>query len=424
MKMKKIILLLITILILLPNGIYAAPEITFSVEALYGGFTVFPLIYNGSQPPDVVEVNGIKYIWNSRRNGAHLVKYDPAVNTFLNSLPYIYDCIFTGEYYMIRNCASDYDGGAYKMYGANIEFYDTEFNLVHSAYFERYIRHIGYYDGTYYCEEIENGIKTSTDMVNWAVLEDNEGFIPMQINDIVFKIYDFYKQQDNQISINGDEFKSVSYEYESLRGFQTANFGEWNVNCFKDFISFSGDNIYHLIIKRPDDIKPLSALSGPITVYEYGEDIIIEWGTHLTYPKKEDIKGYRLRVPKQPVYDELERLKSAPYVSLNNTILAFEEPPVIEDGNMLVPMRFLFEQMGAEVAWDNDTQTATVMQNNDNISFQINNATATVNDVPKTMNVPAKLVNDKTMVPIRFLSENLGYTVDWDGDANMAIVNQ
>ena len=91
---------------------------------------------------------------------------------------------------------------------------------------------------------------------------------------------------------------------------------------------------------------------------------------------------------------------------------------------MLVPMRFLFEQMGAEVAWDNDTQTATVMQNNDNISFQINNATATVNDVPKTMNVPAKLVNDKTMVPIRFLSENLGYTVDWDGDANMAIVNQ
>ena len=91
---------------------------------------------------------------------------------------------------------------------------------------------------------------------------------------------------------------------------------------------------------------------------------------------------------------------------------------------MLVPMRFLFEQMGAEVAWDNDTQTATVMQNNDNISFQINNATATVNDVPKTMNVPAKLVNDKTMVPIRFLSENLGYTVDWDGDTNMAIVNQ
>ena len=422
--MKKIILLLITILILLPNGIYAAPEITFSVEELYSGFTVYPLIYNGSQPPDVVEINGVKYMWKSLRKGAHPVKYDPATYDFFMGLPYIYDCIFTGEYYMIRNCGADYTGAEYKMYGADIEFYDTELNLVHKASFERYIRNIGYYNGTYYCEEIENGIKTSTDMVNWTV-QTGEKFFPKQIGDIVYNSVNPslpYALPDDQISIKGSEFMKASYE--GLKGFNIANFGEWNVGCSSNLVCFTGDNIYRLIIKRPDDIKPLAALPSPITVYEYGDDIIMEWSTHITYPKEGDVRKYRLRVPKQPVYDELERLKSAPYVSLNNTILAFEEPPVVEDGNMLVPMRFLFEQMGAEVAWDNDTQTAMVMQNNDNISFQINNATATVNDVPKTMNVPAKLVNDKTMVPIRFLSENLGYTVDRDGDANMALVNQ
>ena len=84
-------------------------------------------------------------------------------------LPYGYDCIFTGDYYMIRNSASDYNGWANKMYGSYIEFYDTKFNLVHQAYFERYIRNIGYYNGTYYCEEIENGIKTSTDMVKMCI---------------------------------------------------------------------------------------------------------------------------------------------------------------------------------------------------------------------------------------------------------------
>ena len=70
---------------------------------------------------------------------------------------------------MIRNCGADYTGAEYKMYGADdIEFYDTELNLVHKASFERYICNIGYYNGTFYCEEIENGIKTSTDMVNWV----------------------------------------------------------------------------------------------------------------------------------------------------------------------------------------------------------------------------------------------------------------
>ena len=422
---KTCIFILVLMVILSQASILVFAEISFTVEPLYEPNEP-PLIYDGIlQPPDVVEINGVQYMWKSLREGSHPVKYDPETYDFFMGLDYAaYDCIFTGDYYIIRNSSLDYDGWAYKMYGFNIDFYDTELNLVHQAYFERYIRNIGFYDGTYYCEEIENGIKVSTDMINWVKLEDDEKFMPMQINNVAYKIHNFYKQEDNLISLNGGEFKRAAYEDEDLRAFQTANFGEWNVRCYQNFVSFSNDNIYHLIIKKPDDNQSYYVNYSSNLVYEYGNDIIIEWGRSITYPKEGDVRSYRIRIPKQPVYEELERLKSAPYVCLNNTILAFEEPPVVEDGNMLVPMRFLFEQMGAEVAWDNDTQTATVMQNNDNISFQINNATATVNDVPKTMNVPAKLVNDKTMVPIRFLSENLGYTVDWDGDANMAIVNQ
>ena len=72
--MKKIILLLITILILLPNGIYAAPDIAFTVEPIYSPYE-YPLINEGVfSPPDIVEINGVKYIWASRRNGAHPVK--------------------------------------------------------------------------------------------------------------------------------------------------------------------------------------------------------------------------------------------------------------------------------------------------------------------------------------------------------------
>ena len=97
--------------------------------------------------------------------------------------------------------------------------------------------------------------------------------------------------------------------------------------------------------------------------------------------------------------------------------MGFETPPIIENGSTLVPMRFLFEQMGADVEWNGETQTATATLDNTEITFSINNINAEVNNILTTMDVPARLVNGKTMVPLRFLSENMGYTVDWDADS-------
>ena len=85
-------------------------------------------------------------------------------------------------------------------------------------------------------------------------------------------------------------------------------------------------------------------------------------------------------------------------------------------------MRFLFEQMGAEVEWEEETQTAVVTKDEDIISFSIDNNNANVNGNIKTMDVPARLINDKTMIPVRFLSEELGCTVEWDEETNTVII--
>lgn len=110
-------------------------------------------------------------------------------------------------------------------------------------------------------------------------------------------------------------------------------------------------------------------------------------------------------------------------VRYNDSYLAFETPPVIENDFTLVPMRFLFEQMGAEVQWEEKKQTATVKRNDDIISFSIDNTSANVNNTVKTMDVPARLINDKTMIPLRFLSEELGYKVEWDNKTRTAIIS-
>lgn len=109
-------------------------------------------------------------------------------------------------------------------------------------------------------------------------------------------------------------------------------------------------------------------------------------------------------------------------IMYNDKYLSFENPPVLENDRTLVPMRFLFEQMGATVSWDDVTNTATVTKGEDVISFSIDNSTAVVNSLQKNMDVPARLINNKTYIPLRFLSEELGYTVEWDEKTNTAAI--
>ena len=111
-----------------------------------------------------------------------------------------------------------------------------------------------------------------------------------------------------------------------------------------------------------------------------------------------------------------------PYIEFDGNILGFDVPPIIEDGSTLVPMRFLFEQMGADVEWDGKTKTTTATLGYKEITFSIDNVNARINNKSAKMDVPARLINDKTMVPLRFLSENMGYDVDWDADSRTAII--
>ena len=123
-------------------------------------------------------------------------------------------------------------------------------------------------------------------------------------------------------------------------------------------------------------------------------------------------------------YSDMEQIvpNSDIYVEVNKEVLGFDTPPILEDDRILVPMRFLFQKMGAEVEWQDATQTATATLNNEEVSFSIDNNTAKVNGIAESMDVPARMSNDRTMVPLRFLSENLGYDVQWDEETKTAAI--
>lgn len=103
-------------------------------------------------------------------------------------------------------------------------------------------------------------------------------------------------------------------------------------------------------------------------------------------------------------------------VFVNGEKVAFDVEPFIESGRTLVPIRRIFEAMGAEVTWNEAEQTATVVKGDQTIRFKINDNRYYVNGTENIMDVTARIMEGgRTVVPLRVLSEALGYTVEWDG---------
>lgn len=105
---------------------------------------------------------------------------------------------------------------------------------------------------------------------------------------------------------------------------------------------------------------------------------------------------------------------AAPTVQLDGQQLTFDVPSVIEDGRTLVPLRAIFEAMGATVEWDQGTQTATAVKGNTAVVLRIGSTSPTINGQVQKLDVPAKIVNGRTLAPLRFVGEAFGGTVSWD----------
>lgn len=102
-------------------------------------------------------------------------------------------------------------------------------------------------------------------------------------------------------------------------------------------------------------------------------------------------------------------------VLIDGIILKMDVAPVIENNRTLVPLRAIFEALGAEVFWDNNDQSITATKGQDTIWLQIGNKNAQKNGQQVTLDTAALIVNGRTLVPLRFVGESLGADVNWDG---------
>lgn len=96
--------------------------------------------------------------------------------------------------------------------------------------------------------------------------------------------------------------------------------------------------------------------------------------------------------------------------------------PYIENDITLIPIRAIAEGLGCEVSWDGENQTVEIKGLNDEILLTVNSSTAVVNNETVTLDVPAQVVDDRTFVPLRFISENMGAKVELNEEANLITI--
>jgi len=100
----------------------------------------------------------------------------------------------------------------------------------------------------------------------------------------------------------------------------------------------------------------------------------------------------------------------------------YDVMPVIINGRTMVPMRAIFEAFGAEVFWDEVNRSVAASKGSIAVLLKIDSNIATLNGKEITLDSPATIVNGRTLVPVRFISEALGNKVDWNADTKTVVI--
>ena len=108
-------------------------------------------------------------------------------------------------------------------------------------------------------------------------------------------------------------------------------------------------------------------------------------------------------------------------IYVNGSQVQFDQPPIERSGRVFVPLRGVFERLGASVVYDNGAITAT--GNGRNIELTIGSTTAYVNGESRTLDVAPFIVGARTLVPLRFISESLGALVSYDDSSRSVTIS-
>ena len=107
-------------------------------------------------------------------------------------------------------------------------------------------------------------------------------------------------------------------------------------------------------------------------------------------------------------------------LTINGASVGSEVPPQIINGHTMVPVRTIFEGVGARVSWDADTKTITGKKGSTIVTMQVDSNIVTVDGESKTIEAAPVIIDGRTLAPVRYVAEAFGGRVDWNPDTKVA----
>ncbi len=109
-------------------------------------------------------------------------------------------------------------------------------------------------------------------------------------------------------------------------------------------------------------------------------------------------------------------------VLLDGQSVEFDVPPAILNDRTMVPMRAVFEALGASVEWDDATKTASAKKDNVNLLIIPNSNVMTKNSLPISLDVGPVIIDGRILVPVRAIAESFGCDVSWEADTRSVVI--
>ncbi|MBP1992631.1 phosphodiester glycosidase family protein [Paenibacillus eucommiae] len=122
---------------------------------------------------------------------------------------------------------------------------------------------------------------------------------------------------------------------------------------------------------------------------------------------------YKGKLPSLP-YSKVKLTVNKKTGILNNKSITLEQAPIITSGNTMIPIRFVTEALGGTVKWDEKERKVTILRGDKLIELWIGKTDIVVNGDRVTAEVAPRIANDMTLVPLRIISEKLGWKVGWE----------
>lgn len=147
------------------------------------------------------------------------------------------------------------------------------------------------------------------------------------------------------------------------------------------------------------------------------ENIYVSGDIHYRYSSLLSAQGLK-NVVKEFYTKEDDKVK----VILKGKEIVFDQPPVIDNGRTLVPLRAIFEELGAEVVWNDVTRTVIAKKDNNTVSLTIGSNVMSRGEKRTILDVVAKVINGRTLVPLRAVSEGFDLSVDWSQETKTVTI--